>query len=43
MKKFTIVETIKLVQGIQHRNHRAYISHRKRRILELEGFKQLSL
>jgi hypothetical protein len=43
MRIFTPAEAIELIEGIQYRNHLAYISHRKRRLLELERFTHVSL
>ena len=42
MKKFSPNGIIELIKGIQLRNHRAYISHRKRKLLKASNH-QLSL
>jgi len=43
MHKFDAIEMINLVAWIQTKNYRAYISHRKRKLAELNGASYVSL
>jgi hypothetical protein len=34
LKKFTLKQSLELIRWIQEKNHRSYLSHRKRKIRE---------
>jgi len=43
MKKFDIIDLINLVSWIQMKNYRAYLSHRKRKMIAPKGTAHVSL
>jgi len=43
MKVFTVAELINLVEWIQLKNYRAYLSHRKRKLTIMGGLSYVSL
>jgi len=43
MKKHTVESLIEQILWIQERNHRAYLSHRRKRIKNLAHYSQVSL
>ncbi len=43
MREFNVDMTIELVRWIQNRNHRAYLSHRRKKLMDINNVVHIAL